>query len=198
MLASITTLAEVAGPEEAAQAADYVEYFRGNEALITKALSGVTEKTKVCFLWGTGSDLWSYGSNTVQHALLTTAGGDNVFAYLGDAKAISLEDVIAAAPDVIVCSRKADWQEYTTAEEWKDIPAVKTGRVYYSPKGFNGYIAVAPEIAMGMVWAANCIYPDQMAAVGVDFPAMIKDFYKRFMNYDVTDEQVQKIINAEY
>ena len=198
LLDSITTIAEVAGPEEAAQAELYVGYFHGIEDLIAQRLANVPAegRTKVCYLWGTGSDLTSYGDQTVQHALLTAAGGDNVFAYLGSYKGISLEDVIAAAPEVIICSRKADYLEYTTAEEWKDVPAVAAGRVYFAPKGFNGYVAVAPEIALGLVWATTCMYPDEMD--GIDFRLMIRQFYSQFMGYDVTNEQIDKILAAEY
>lgn len=198
LLASIQTIGDVAGEAESDKAKEFVGYFHGIEALIAERLANVPAegRTKVCYLWGTGSDLTSYGDQTVQHALLTAAGGDNVFAYLGSYKGISLEDVIAAAPEVIICSRKADWKEFTTAEEWKDIPAVANGRVYYAPKGFNGYVAVAPEIALGLVWATTCLYPDEMA--GIDFRLMIRDFYSRFMGYDVTQEQIDKILAAEY
>lgn len=198
LMTSILTIAEVAGPEEYAQAQKYVEYFHENEQLVTERLADLAEEEKVraAYLWGADDELYSYGSDTVQHAFLSAIGAQNAFDYLVTYKNISLEDVLAADLDAIVCSRKVDYDVITTAAEWASIPAVANGCVYYCPKGMNGFIAVQPELALGILWGASCLYPQQME--GIDLNQEIKDYYQQFMNYSLSDEQVEKILTQAY
>ncbi len=198
LMDSILTIGQVAGEEEYAQAQEYVAYFRENQELVADRLSDVGEDDKVraAYLWGADDELYSYGSDTVQHAFLTAIGATNPFDYLETYKQISVEDVIAADLDAIVCSRKTDYGVITTAEEWSTVPAVANGQVYYCPKGMNGFIAVQPEIALGIIWGASCLYPEQME--GIDLNQYIKDYYQEFMDYELSDEQVENILTQAY
>jgi len=132
----------------------------------------------------------------VQHALLSAINTVNAFDHLGSYANISLEDVVAADLDVIILSRKVDYDEIMSSDEWAEIPAVANGRVYFAPKGMNGMIAVAPELAIGIPWAASCVYPELME--GFDLETTIKEFYHDFLNYDLSDELLARIIAGTY
>jgi len=63
-LESVRTIAEVAGPEELEKAEKYIEYFNSNAKMVEDNLSSLEEgdKLRAAYLWGTGDDLYSYGS----------------------------------------------------------------------------------------------------------------------------------------
>lgn len=70
--------------------------------------------------------------------LIEIAGGDDVFSHLRDAQGaaariLDANDVIAAAPDVILaswCGKKVRFGEIANRTGWSTIPAVAQGRMY--------------------------------------------------------------------
>ena len=198
LMTSILTIAEVAGEENYEKAEEYVAYFRKNQATIESKVSSLTDDQKqhVAYIWGAdGDEIYSYGNDTVQQALIEAAGGIDSFTF-DSYQVVTLEDILNTQIDSIICSRKVDYDAILSSAEWATVPAVKAGNVYCAPKGMNGMIAVAPEIAMGLLWTAKSIYPDLFSDVDVE--SEITYFYKTFLNYDLSAEQLQKIMNAEY
>lgn len=76
------------------------------------------------------------GGNTFIDELIRIAGGTNVFGDLEGWKIVSIEDLLARNPDIIIVNSGTgmggktnilyDW----TMKELKDVKAVKEGRVY--------------------------------------------------------------------
>ncbi len=70
--------------------------------------------------------------------LIDIAGGKDVFSSLSEQKAakdrfVSSEQVIAAAPDIILaswCGKKVRPEKIAARDSWQDIPAVKSGHIY--------------------------------------------------------------------
>ena len=69
--------------------------------------------------------------------LITIAGGRDVFAHLAEEKAakdrfVTSEEVIKAAPDIIVaswCGKKVRTERIAERAGWQDIPAVRASRI---------------------------------------------------------------------
>ena len=70
--------------------------------------------------------------------LIEIAGGKDIFPLLSEQKAakdrfVSSEQVIAAAPDIILaswCGKKVRPEKIAARDGWQDIPAVKSGHIY--------------------------------------------------------------------
>ena len=70
--------------------------------------------------------------------LIEIAGGKDIFPFLSEQKAakdrfVSSEQVIAAAPDIILaswCGKKVRPEKIAARDGWQDIPAVKSGYIY--------------------------------------------------------------------
>jgi len=79
--------------------------------------------------------------------------------------------------------------------KWKDINAVKNHRVYVNPNGMYMWDRNCPEEALQIQWAAKTFWPDLFK--DLDVVKETKDFYKKFFNYNLTDDDAQRIINSE-
>ena len=46
---------------------------------------------------------------------------------------------------------------------------------------------------IGIPWTATVIYPDQ--CTNIDMVSLTKEFYTKFYHYDLTDNEVQQLLN---
>ncbi len=109
---------------------------------------------------------------------------------------VSLEQVIAWDPAVIlVASDPAnESQAYdliTKGSDWANITAVKTKQVYQIPHGPFDWFDRPPCVGrlLGMEWLGNLLYPD---VYKLDIKAEVKNFYKVFYHYDLTDDATEQ------
>lgn len=51
------------------------------------------------------------------------------------------------------------------------------------------------ETALYEVWMAQTLYPEKLA--NLDINGQTKEFYKTFFNYDLSDDELSRIMNAE-
>ncbi len=72
---------------------------------------------------------------------------------------------------------------------------MKNAKVYQNPSGAFLWDRYGAEEALQIKWAAKTIQPDLFK--NIDIAAETKSFYKTFLNFSLTDDQVQKIILAQ-
>ncbi len=64
--------------------------------------------------------------------VIETAGGDNIFSILErDYARIEAEDVVQAAPDIMICFSQDTLDNIKARKGWQDIPAIRNQRVYF-------------------------------------------------------------------
>ena len=106
--------------------------------------------------------VYTFGAGTYMNEMIEIAGAKNVFADQEGWLAVSVEDVLAANPDVILmdCNWMPGADEAVKAlEGWENVTAVKNGDVYQIDEDLcsrpNHHVAEACA-----EWA-KCFYPDQ-------------------------------------
>ena len=111
----------------------------------------------------------------------------------GDAVPVSLEQVIAWNPEVILVASDPTletnvYEQITTGSNWATITAVKTKQVYQIPRGPFDWFDRPPSVArlLGARWLGTLLYPDLYK---YDMRAEAKKFYKLFYQWDLTDAQ---------
>ena len=111
---------------------------------------------------------------------------------------VSLEQVIAWNPQAIfVASDPAGetnvHEQITTGADWATIQAVKDGRVYEIPHGPFDWVDRPYSIGriLGIPWVGNLLYPD---LYDFDMQAKVKEFYELFYHFDLTDEQMRRLM----
>ncbi|MBM4403390.1 MAG: ABC transporter substrate-binding protein, partial [Candidatus Cloacimonetes bacterium] len=84
--------------------------------------------------------------------LIETAGGDNIFATLErDYARIKAEDVIKAAPDLMICYSHDPLSAVLSRMGWQNVPAIRHQRIYYEADIDPDLIQRAgPRIVAGM------------------------------------------------
>ena len=108
--------------------------------------------------------LMTAGKDTFVNSLIEMAGGKNIAGKLKTRyPRFSMEKVLAASPEVIIISSMADKKvsEGTMQgwERWKDIPAVRNGKIYFiDPDLIN---RPGPRIVEGLEKLAVMIHPER-------------------------------------
>ncbi len=155
-------IGEIVGAEAEADA--LIEEMQSRIGEVQEAIKGM-EKPSVYFVVaaGEGGDYTATG-DTFMHGILTLAGGDNIAA---DATGWSytLEQIIEKDPDYILVPEKHGSQgsmkeQMAEMEGYKDLTAVKEGRVYVVDQ--NLFARQGPRIAEGIELAAKIMYPDAL------------------------------------
>lgn len=200
----MTLTGEVLGGNAPKRAAAYNKYFDEKINVIKKVTSTIPndKKLKVLHMQGTDSPVVIDGVDSTIDDWITTAGGINAAQGVsGTVKEVSMEQVVKWNPDVIVLGTSGDNGIHTTVDQiyndpkWKDINAVKNHRIYVNPNGMYMWDRNCPEEALQIQWAAKTLYPDLFK--NIDIIKETKSFYKQFFDYNLTDDDAQKIINAE-
>jgi iron complex transport system substrate-binding protein len=75
------------------------------------------------------------------------------------------------------------------------VEAVRTGRVYLSPKLPFGWVDFQLSVnrLIGLWWLANIFYPNHFDE---DIRALARDFYSRFYHVRPSDADIDRVLEA--
>jgi iron complex transport system substrate-binding protein len=111
---------------------------------------------------------------------------------------VSLEQVIAWDPEaILVASDPAEetnvYEQITAGADWATVQAVEDGQVYVIPHGPFDWVDRPYSIGriLGIPWVGNLLYPE---LYDFDMEAKVKEFYKLFYHFDLTDAQLEKLM----
>jgi iron complex transport system substrate-binding protein len=189
---------EVLGPRESARAAEWIRYFDDNIRRVTAVTSRIpaNERPRVLHT-ATGTILTIDGVKTVIDDWIAVAGGVNVATVVGNARPVSMEQIAAWNPDVIIVgtapneeSRRAILND----PRWSQIKAVRTGRVYVNPSGVYLWDRHSAEAALQILWVAKTLHPTRFR--DLDLEQETKAFYAKFFDYALTDAEYNAIMRA--
>ncbi len=123
------------------------------------------------FFGGVEAPFFTPGPDTYLNDLIELAGGRNIAAH---AKVrwpqLSLEAIVAANPDVIVCgfthhahfAKSEDALRFFRGKAaWRRVAAVRAGRVYVVDP--DPYMRPGPRAARALRELARCLYPDRFS-----------------------------------
>lgn len=204
MKKSIKVTGKVLGSEGEKRANQYVQYFDSKCNYISGVTSKTpkTEKPKVLHIISL-NPLIVDGTNCIVDEWIKTAGGVNAADIEGTAKTVSMEQILKWNPDIIITGKVHDngFAPNVTAEkifddpQWKEIKAVKSKKVYDNPMGAFLWDRFGPEEVLQIQWAAKIFYPDKFESLNINDEA--KKFYKKYFNYQLSDDEVKRILASE-
>lgn len=126
---------------------------------------------------------------------LSRLGARNVAAELGRGglAQVSVEQVLAWNPDVIITIDPNFYASVWRDPVWQQIAAVKAGRVHLAPGVPFGWIDFPPSInrLIGLRWLARVLYPEQFPE---DIRPAGRDFYTRAYHQTPTDAQLDALL----
>jgi iron complex transport system substrate-binding protein len=176
----------------------YTSYLDSKLKMLTDVTSKIPEgqKPKVLHISLLSPTITVDGNDTIINSWIEVAGGiNNAKEITGNGVQVNLEQILKWNPDVIIIgNQNKDWKKVLTDPEWANISAVKNKRVYLNPDGAFYWDRYGAEEALQIQWAAKLLYPDKFP--DLDIAKETKTFYKTFFSYDLTDGDVQNILNG--
>ena len=198
---NVAMTAEVLGTDQArSQAIKYIAYLEKNLKLVSERTDSLSDdqRPKVLHIAG-GTDVTKVdGSDSIIGEWLKAAGAKNSIDGVANYKNISLEQIIASQPDVIIVGNSDAQMGIDTIKSdtaWADVPAVKNDKLIKNPVGTFNWDRYSAEEALQILWAAKLFYPEKFS--DVDLVKETREFYSTYDGYDLTEDQAQRIINGQ-
>lgn len=193
--ASVRQLGKVLGVEARAEA--IARYVEETDQLIDTRLKDVPASArKRVYLARQPNGLETGLTGSINTEIIERAGGINVAeraAGRGGIANVSIEQVIAWAPDTIITWDSNFFGKVYDDPAWATVPAVANRRVFQAPRLPFGWIDAPPSVnrVIGLRWIAGLLYPDRFPE---DIRVTAREFLKLFYQIDVTDEQLARIL----
>jgi len=188
---------EILGSHASARAREYQDYFKRNVELVSQALESLAPSEQVSLYHSVGSPLTTSARPSLNQDWMDLAHVRNVAENWRISQArttgeVSIEQIIAADPDMIVAMRAGDAQAILSDPKWRNLRAVKTGRVYANPRGMFWWCRETSETALQFLWLASVAYPEHMAHI--DIREETRQFYRRFYQYELSDIELDEFL----
>jgi iron complex transport system substrate-binding protein len=108
----------------------------------------------------------------------------------------SLEQVLMWDPEVIIANENSALAYIKGNPQWSGIKAVQNNRVYQLPLGISRWgHPGSVEIPLAVLWTAKTVYPEILTTVNM--AEEVDNFYRTFFNFELSDEQIEKILKGE-
>ena len=201
---STLLLGQILGGEYEERAQELGEYVDWVSETLTNDLKDVADEDKPSVYYLMTSDVSNLystcGAGSIMDEWITLAGGKLATAELGKGmglRDVTAEQILATNPDVIMIDgdNAAEVRDALLAsDEWSDITAVQNNAIYCIPKGCFWWGRLCGDTPLQALWAASILYPD---LVTYDIHEQTKEYYSKFKNCELTDEQVDSLLRVE-
>lgn len=196
---NVSLTGKILGSEAEKRADAWADLLDENINYVDKKMAGIPEadKVKVLHIVNKSSLTKVDGTDCIVDEWIKLAGGVNAIQKPGNIIEVTMEEIVAADPDVIIIgSGAADAvDDLLTNAAWSGISAVKNKAVYANPTGVFPWDRYSGEEALQVLWAAQKLNPDKFA--DLDMLKKTKEFYKTFYGFELTDNQAKRIVNAQ-
>lgn len=159
---SIELIGSTIGEEE--EAGDVVDGMKEEVSDVKEATEEADASPQVYVEVGASPDLYTAGSGTFIDEMLTAVHADNAAGELEGWSMVSEEEIIDAAPDVILTTYPTEEEPLemiASREGWEVLPAVENEEVYALSS--DKVSRPGPRLTEGLEEMAERIHPDAMA-----------------------------------
>ena len=165
---------------------------------ISRVRAAIPAPERVSVYYAEGADgLSTECHNSVHAQLISLSGGKNVHqcedrSSYGMQK-ISMEQVLQYDPQVIVYHETLFSNRLTVGPVWKNIRAVRDGRVYRIPRTPFNWFDRPPSFMrlLGIKWLTHRLYPRHYP---LDMAAETRRFYKLYLNVNLDAAATRKLL----
>jgi iron complex transport system substrate-binding protein len=135
---------------------------------------------------------------SINTEIIERAGGVNVVDASrenGGLVNVSLEQILQWNPDTIITTDRNFTDQAKVASAWANVEAVRRDRIFLSPNLPYGWIDGPPSLnrILGLQWLVRLFFPDRFQS---DIRNETRNFYKLFYQVDVTDAQLDSLLEG--
>lgn len=202
---SISIVGKVLGTKAEEKANEFIKYYDDNLKYVGEKTKSST-KVRVFVASGDGAkgSVTTIAGNDIHTSYLEAAGATNIVAEkFPDAPSngtvsVDFEFLFEQQPEVIIATSKSSYDyimDSNNGSQWQKLSAVKNKKVYLNPKGVYLWSVRSAEGALQPLWLAKTLHPDLFN--DLDIKQKVKEFYKNYYYYDVTDVEIEEILNPK-
>ncbi len=189
-------IGRIAGEEKRAEL--LARYTQETVADINQRVAKIPASQRPRVYYGRGPQGLNTGlAGSINVEFIEQLGAVNVAAELGKGGLVqvSIEQVLRWNPDVVVT---IDPNFYALAAKhplWRELPAIKAGRLHLAPNVPFGWIDFPPSInrLVGLRWLARILYPQ---AFPEDLRPIVRDFYSRCYHQAPSEAQLDQLLRS--
>lgn len=187
---AVSLMGEVLGAQD--RAADYNAYFDGMVKKAGDRTAKLSDSDRLKVIYGDVEALKN--PHIISEWWLTASGGQSVTKEKHQKNALeyTVEDLLAWQPQVIFSSNTDTAAIYADANI-ASLPAIQDKRVYAVPTVAHVWGNRTVEQPLTVLWAMNKMYPELYSQK--ELAEDIKYFYSHFFEYEMTDSEIDSIIN---
>ena len=197
MAAAYRTLGDILGRQE--QAEELAQFIDRTVTMAQTNAAKIPESQRLKVLFGTGSTgLACNAAGSVQADVIDLVGAVNAIipeevTNRGGGTTVSLEEVYAVEPDVILLSSGGPYDTLTEGD-WAGLTAVQQGRYYEIPGLPYDWMSSPPSVnrVLGIWWLGNLLYPE---LYDYDMVQVAREYYGLFWHYDLTEEEARQMLS---
>lgn len=193
-------IGSILGKEE--RASKLVGYYKESIKYFNSKSEQLKAVKKPRVLYLRDEQLKVAGKGTVNNAFIEMAGGENVAKDTpGQWVNVTMEQIMEWNPEIIYMSNFSAFKPQDILEnkikgqDWSKIDAVKNKKVFKTPMGIYRWDAPCAETPLMIKWMAKQQQPEIFK--DYEMESEIKSFYKEFLNYSLTQEEIDTILYKE-
>ena len=191
MAAAYRTLGDILGRQE--------QFIDRTVTMAQTNAAKIPESQRLKVLFGTGSTgLACNAAGSVQADVIDLVGAVNAIipeevTNRGGGTTVSLEEVYAVEPDVILLASGGPYDTLTEGD-WAGLTAVQQGRYYEIPGLPYDWMSSPPSVnrVLGIWWLGNLLYPE---LYDYDMVQVAREYYGLFWHYDLTEEEAEHMLS---
>lgn len=188
---------ELLGGDAQLRAEQWCDYFDERVRYVQSRVAAIplNQRPHIYYLRGP-SAIVTQGRNSHTLWFGEMAGGDLMALHrnMPDKGAVSMEDILAWDPEYIFVGRMFSPNLVLKDPRWRDVRAVKEGKVYQDPEGVF-YWDGSSEGVLLMEFMAKKMYPNLFPEL--DMAKEVKDYYARFYHYRLTDTEANLLLQGK-
>ncbi len=193
MKESMLLAGQVFGPNAAAQAAAWVDYYDSIFSQVVDQTDDLSAEQRPRVLMVGTEPLRVISGDMYQTDIIAAAGGQSVTAELtGFWNDVNLEQIVLWNPDTIIIVPYGNVTPETliNSPEWQIIPAVQNGQVYKMPSWVAPWDAPVPDSVLGIIWLAQKLFPGR---VELDCAAEAVTFFNVFYGHAIPQDEIAAV-----
>jgi len=196
MVSAIRLVGDVA--QEQRRASVLAQYASDTMSDVARRVAEIPENERPRVYYGRGPQGLNTGlAGSINVESIERVGAVNVAAELGRGGLVqvSVEQVLRWNPDVVITIDPNFYAVARVHPLWRELPAIKAGRIYLAPGVPFGWIDFPPSVnrLIGLRWLARILYP---RAFSEDLRPVVRDFYTRCYHQRPTEAQLDQLMRT--
>ncbi len=202
--AAVGILADILGGDAIPKYEKWKQYNEEKIRMLDERTRNLTEEQLKTVYWGNtwGENILSSYTLMNRYYEIRLAGGILLGPELGgNFPEVTTEQLFAWDPEIILIDNHGNYPDLVMKDmlketsKWSSLQAVQTKELHRIPAGVF-FLDKGTTTTLMLVWLATVIQPELFS--DINLIEEIQYYYKEFYEFELTDEQAQKILDGWY